>query len=493
MHFSRDFSFLFITSNKLRNLCLLASQYFEYTISIMTQAIVLLGKVGHGKTSVINKACGSRFPSGMGARSLTQHVQCAKMTSELSIIDTPGFYASDDVAGHVAAQQVALEEIKLSGIYVVAKCGRADDIAELANTVMDVVGTDDVRIIITHEDVASGEQAFDREELKSVLSNTLGVDTCNIESFGKQASAKAIKSFIARTVHEPCSFAMSKEQIAKAATLAVGSRKINKPINEVFSKIVAAEVACREAISSGRSYASDFIITSTQHATTEMVRTSKDLIFRNTFDMKEEDQNLVYGKAGVALTLRLQAFVETTNQLLSYDITDVSNPQNLVKKCNYCGATWIKTEGCDGATFCGSIPSAVKKASAAIKPEFVQQRPGAFTLVYRYGTEAVNYTASSLSSLFQQLNPFQVSSSGSGSNATHTKREGSIFESGCGMQISWNSMLPVPPEELEQFKTVERLRKTYNEERTKVTFENQMRVKGLENKTILKEALGEAW
>ena len=42
--------------------------------------------------------------------------------------DTPGFYATDDVAAHILAQKVTLEGAELSGIFVVLKYARATNL-----------------------------------------------------------------------------------------------------------------------------------------------------------------------------------------------------------------------------------------------------------------------------------------------------------------------------------------------------------------------------
>lgn len=450
--------------------------------------VVLLGKVGHGKTTMMNKICGSRYPAGMGARSLTEHVQVANIQG-LAVIDTPGFYSSTDVTGHVAAQKVALEGLPLSGVYLVVKYGRADDIAELANTIMDAVGCDDVRIAITHEDVASNQAGFDPLELRRTLSSTLDIDEDKICSFGKNSPASVMTAFIRRTLHQPRHFTMSREQQGMIAALGVGSRKMNRPINAVFAKIVAAEVACRDATERGRTYESDFLITSIQHATTEMVKAAKCDLFQAVDDCSDEQRNLLYGKAGVTLSLRLQSFTETTNKLLSYDVTDVSNPNNLYKKCNHCGAVWIKTEGCDGQTRCGEVPQAQTAKRVLIQSEFVELEGGRWTMMFRYGQDAIKRTAGGMWTWFQSYhNPFERKQSTKGSGTFHQKRVDAIIESGCGNTINWSTMLPVPPEELVAMKNVERLKESFPEENAKVRFENEVRLKELKNKEILLRA-----
>jgi hypothetical protein len=144
-----------------------------------------------------------------------------------------------------------------------------------------------------------------------------------------------------------------------------------KIINEVYAKIDAATVSCREIGIQPRSYETDTAIIDTQRLTTEMVEASKEKIFRAAADLDPEQQNVVYGRTGLTLSMRLKEFVEATNKYLSRDLTDPSDPMNLYKKCNHCGAVWIKTEGCNGGTVCGNVPSSdIQHYEGGLKVEF---------------------------------------------------------------------------------------------------------------------------
>jgi hypothetical protein len=39
---------------------------------------------------------------------------------------------------------------------------------------------------------------------------------------------------------------------------------------------------------------------------------------------------------------------------MSYNPDDNSDPRNQIRKCYHCDEIWIKVEGCDGVTKCGS-------------------------------------------------------------------------------------------------------------------------------------------
>jgi GTP-binding protein EngB required for normal cell division len=103
--------------------CLVPTSYVHNALPSMSSPIrtlVLVGKLGHGKTSVINRICGAHFLSQMGARSCTTSLQFGSTRKYgLRIVDTPGLYSSERIAEHVAIQKSALELTMLSGIYIV--------------------------------------------------------------------------------------------------------------------------------------------------------------------------------------------------------------------------------------------------------------------------------------------------------------------------------------------------------------------------------------
>jgi len=63
--------------------------------------VALVGKLGHGKTYLLNKLTGTSYDSNMGASSCTQTLQFgySQRYKEIMVVDMPGFGASDDIAG----------------------------------------------------------------------------------------------------------------------------------------------------------------------------------------------------------------------------------------------------------------------------------------------------------------------------------------------------------------------------------------------------------
>ena len=460
---------------------------------IPPKAVALVGKLGHGKTRLLNTLTGTSFPSNMGARSCTEHLQYGySRNNEILVVDTPGFYSSDHVAKHIAAQKIALEELELSGIYIVIKNDRADLVAEAANKIMDFVGDDNLRIIVTHADGASPEDGFDQDALASALSGLLNIPVEHIAVVGKKTPANDIDNFIASTLHTPKRFTISQEQVASISSLCVANRRFNKMIDEIYTKISAASKACSDVImaeNGRRSYETDVAIVTTQSATQAMVAKDKENIFRCVEGQElitTEDKNVIYGKAGLALSLRLKAFVDSTNELLSWNVTDRLDPRNDYRKCNYCGAIFNKTEGCDGATVCGSVPSSTKRPGPRMLLAEFQISDGLWTVQYLWNGKAVlvQYILTELKRFYSPWNAARGADQG-----IHQKRSDAVFESGCGRNISWSTMLPVDPAMVQMLGTVELQHPGPMEKASKIEFDERLKYHEAHNKTILRGVL----
>jgi len=205
-------------------------------------SLVLLGKVGHGKTMILNKVCATSFESSGGAQSCTRSVQHGTTTKlGLTLLDTPGFYSSDDVAGHIDEQRKALEEKDIGGIYAVVKFGSESEIAEVVNRMMDFVGDDDVRVMLTHVDTV--DEAFDRAAYQQSLGKLLDIPPDHIGFFGKDSTGDKIEYYFASTIHASKSISVASEQLSYAVSFSVGARQFYNDIDMIqtgVDKVVQA-------------------------------------------------------------------------------------------------------------------------------------------------------------------------------------------------------------------------------------------------------------
>ena len=342
--------------------------------------VALLGPLGHGKSRILNKICGTNFCSLSGVDSCTRTIEHGKNEQHgLFVIDTPGFGSSDDVAAHIAAQKLTLEGVPLSGVFAVVRYEhRADPICKHVETLMDFLGSDDVRLIVTHADTAPNDAINENfSKLRQSIAKKMDIPASNIAFVAKEASGDEIASFIKATLHEPIEFHISKTQIAAVSSLA-GIRRYNRPINRIIAKPKVATDACEKLVARGKTYETDLAILKTQNVSRKAVATEKEKIFRDTYENLESmhDQNLVYGKAGISLSVALQQFVTSTNKLLTWDVTNPRDPRNQYKKCPYCDAFYVKVAGCMNIYKCGDfnhVPEREEvKAEIPMEVDFVE-------------------------------------------------------------------------------------------------------------------------
>ena len=278
-----------------------------------TATVLLAGKIGSGKTYILNKLCSTAFASKMLAESCTRTIQEGSTRHySIRVIDTPGFYSSDDSAAHTEAQRMAMEQNALAGIYVVVRFGRSDEMAETLNKIMDFVG-DEVRIIISHCDFLCDEKSgVDVESIMLRLSALVDVNLDYIIPVGKHTPGVEIENFIAATLHAPLTHELTEVQLASVHDQRVGARKFNKAIQEIKEKIQAASTVCHELSLSKFADERDSAIVATRHSTKCMVDEGKSRILREAQELTVEQQYLLNQEIRCSVSVPFEAFQGAT-------------------------------------------------------------------------------------------------------------------------------------------------------------------------------------
>lgn len=326
----------------------------------LEHCVALVGKLGHGKTRVLNKVCGTHHASRGGCKSVTRTVEYGiSKRHGIFVLDTPGLGPTEDVACHIGAQKLALEFSPLSGVYLVIRCGRDGDIVDdQINDIIDMVGEEMVRIIITHADVEQSKEGFDEDSLKFSVSRLAGIEVDKIAVVGLHTDPTLIDDFVKATLlPEPRRIERQTEHVAQLAVRSKASRHIGKSIREIYAKIEAAKEYCSSITNDGlaKSYDNDVAVMDIQQAVVAMVRDSKEQVFHAAGSLTIDEQTICYAQAGASLSVKGKQFVERTNLFLSWNVTDLNDVRNHYRACNHCGAVYVKVEGCDGATTCGAL------------------------------------------------------------------------------------------------------------------------------------------
>ena len=108
-------------------------------------------------------------------------------------------------------------------------------------------------------------------------------------------------------------------------------------------RIETASVACRDMVKNGMSLKSDNLIIKTPNLTDKLVQKIKEEKFRQADEYQSEEQKcIIYGRTGLAVSLRLEEFIDATNKLLTSDDFDHSDQRNDYRQCPHCDAIFNK-------------------------------------------------------------------------------------------------------------------------------------------------------
>lgn len=285
-----------------------------------SHTIVVIGKLGHGKTHLVNKLCNTAFQSVMCAESCTRENQFGISAKHgFTVIDTPGFGSSHDTSGHIRAQQEALEGQLLSGIYVVVKYGSPSDMAESLNRLMDFAGSDDVRIIVTYWDTVQEGDGVDAPALKQELTNLVSVPIHHILLVGKDSAASAIEDFVFSTLHDPRQFRVEREQVVFAASLTVGARRYTHDLNVAQTKLrLACNAIQRLNQSSSQTEREELAVTAIHDTAQTMVHhTMSDILKQAKQELTPEALQELRRKIQTGLVTELEGTFQTAAQVNS--------------------------------------------------------------------------------------------------------------------------------------------------------------------------------
>jgi GTP-binding protein EngB required for normal cell division len=281
--------------------------------------VVFLGKLGHGKTHLLNKLCGESFKSVMCAESCTrQNQRGSTLQHGITIIDTPGFGSSDDTGSHIREQRSAIEDTRISGIYAIVKYGSTSDMAANLYPLMDFASVEDVRIIVTHVDTCPDQSdGFDRSAVVEDLSRLLDIEANHIFFSRKETAGREIEEFLRSTLHKPRRFTMETEQVAYASSLTVGARQFNVDVEQAASKLDHAELVLKNLIQCLQNQAqrSDNValaIEATNAAAKHMVKSTRSGILSRANELVPEQRRAVEEKIDQTLVVRLEAIRKPT-------------------------------------------------------------------------------------------------------------------------------------------------------------------------------------
>jgi hypothetical protein len=156
------------------------------------------------------------------------------------------FGYSDEAEDHIEAQRRVIESNNLTGKYLVVKCGAPSDMADCLNNLMNFVGTDDVRVIVTPMDALFPHRTpLNEARMIICLSNLIGVAVSNTLPLRKDMDASSFDTLFYCRSHLPRQLRIDEEQLHYTAYLTGGARRFNLNFGAAKEKLDAALQAVR--------------------------------------------------------------------------------------------------------------------------------------------------------------------------------------------------------------------------------------------------------
>ena len=319
--------------------------------------IVLFGSVGNGKTYLLNKACGSDFPTADSGYSCTRTVQFDySLRHDMVIIDFPGLNAVQDIMGHLKIQKTALSAIPVRMIcFVIKYSPRNDDFERELGQMLSIFNNyiKNVSIIVTKTEDITNKRKEDIRFLfdnKFKIGNVLfshkkidGYDLCDNLNIFKNKMDNIHQIIIktrdlARTVPSLYNKDMAEER-----------EKYEDQFYDTLEKFkIEVEKAEDPDLKRALYFAFKDFKDSLLEEYTNAIRTKK-------IDGKEPDIDSVVAEVLMFDNTIFNEFNEFRKQIektIEIRSSNYNGEYNRFKKCPHCGIIWFKIKGCDSVQ-CG--------------------------------------------------------------------------------------------------------------------------------------------
>jgi len=310
--------------------------------------IVLIGSVGVGKTTFLNKICGVAFKTSDGGYSCTKNIQYSfSIVCDLIIIDFPGLKATRDVGSHLKTQVTALKNLSVKMICLMIQYSTRND--DFERELSEMLGIFDkyiknITIIITKcEGISSTRQ----EDIKYIFKTGFKIENVIFSSLKKNSYS---------LINELNDIQKTMKNIDRVS---INTRKFAENIPSLYNPKLKEE---REM------YEYDFNNTlfkfnqELDKATDNNLRRALYFCFKNykeslLFQYKAcLDQKRIEGKE-VDLNVIISEVLLLGNKI--YDKFEEFKKKvkskmecNKFKKCPHCGIIWFKDNSCDSIV-CG--------------------------------------------------------------------------------------------------------------------------------------------
>ena len=377
--------------------------------------VVLLGDVGSGKSTVIEKLTGEKGRSSDSSVSFTRTSEaCCVPDGSLIISDTPGSNAMDDELEHNVWIATAFNYKPVSRLFIVVKAENRkdtviDNISKYANRFLEPAEMDILGVLVTHMDTVK----WTEEEFKRDVERKLGIDT--VVFSGMDTQAETLLDNILKTCTKKHNLTVDDENFFKFFKLHSNQMKILHCTNDEVKRFSAMKKNFDEARRgfTGKDLV-DLVFEFQAYMTDQIIQAQKRLSEKNNFtfygDGAANEAGHVANMVNQLRTILYDIRVECVGFQSEHGVSEL-------RKCPHCGLIWTKIEGCNGDTICGNRPSFVNDI-----------RDSAFSVLATFTFEWIG-------------NKLNITKGGSKSVQSEMSLTSNF--AGCGKTINWSDMATV--------------------------------------------------
>ena len=318
--------------------------------------VVLLGDVGTGKSTILEKLTEQRGKSSQANESFTRSSEVFwAPDGRLIVADTPGSNALKDTLEHNVQIAGALNYRPVSRIFIVVKAETridsvVDNVRKYADRFlelpMDVVG-----VLVTHMDTVD----WTEKDFAPRIEHDLGIDSVVFSSM--TTNRETLQNNILKTCTEKHNLTVNDANFFKLFKIHNHHRKILKSTSDEVKKFSDKKRAFdeeREAFS-GKDLV-DLVFEFQAYMTEEIVEAQKRMSKTNNFTFEGDGAANEAGHIANMVNQLRMVLYDIRTECLGYQS---EHGVSELRKCPHCGIIWTKVEGCEGATTCGNRPSNV--------------------------------------------------------------------------------------------------------------------------------------
>lgn len=377
--------------------------------------IVLLGDVGTGKSTIVEKLTGEKGRSSDANESFTKTSTVFWVPDgSLIVSDTPGSNALRDKMEHNIWIAGALNFRPVSRIFIAVKAEtRIDNVVDnvrkyadrFLELPMDVVG-----VLVTHMDMVD----WTEEDFTARIEDELGIDTVVFSRISTKR--ETLLQSILKTCKEEYNLTVNDENFFKLFKIHNNHRKILQSTSDEVKKFSEKKKAFDEARKgfSGKDLV-DLIFEFQAYMTDEIVQAQKRMSEKNKFTFYGDGAANEAGHVANMVNQLRMVLYDIRTECLGYQS---EHGVSELRRCPYCSTVWTKVEGCEGDTTCGNRPSTVNDL-----------RDSAYAVLGTFS--------------FRWLDNGNLEISKSGGKTVKSEKPSSSSFIGCGRSINWKQMATV--------------------------------------------------